>query len=116
MSKEHNCMEPECKTVEQESILTERDLYNKGKSSILMAIDKPLSWHVKNLSELGITMTTEQIKNILRYEREKKFPYDTQFLYNINNIQITLDCVNIGMKSNDEAILAKNLPFCYNLN
>ena len=73
MSKEHNCMEPECKTVEQESILTERDLYNKGKSSILIAIDKPLSWHVKNLSELGITMTTEQIKNILRYEREKNF-------------------------------------------
>jgi len=116
VSKEHNCIEPECKTVEQESILTERDLYNKGKSSILMAIDKPLSWHVKNLGELGITMTTEQIKNILRYEREKKFPYDTQFLYNINNIQITLDCVNIGMKANDEAILAKNLPFCYNLN
>ena len=81
-----------------------------------MAIDKPLSWHVKNLNELGIIMTTEQIKNILRYEREKKFPYDTQFLYNINNIQITLDCVNIGMKSIDEAILAKNLPFCYNLN
>lgn len=116
VSKEHNCIEPETKSEDQESILTERDLYNKGKSSILMTVDKPLSWHVKNLNELGIPMTTEQIKNILRYEREKKFPYDTQYLYNLNNITITLDCVNIGMVASDDTILAKNLPFCYNIN
>lgn len=116
ISKEHNCVEPETKSKEEESVLTERDLYNKGKSSILIAVDKPLAWHVKNLNELGITMTTEQIKNILRYEREKKFPYDTQFLYSLNNITITLDCVNIGMTASDDNILAKNLPFCYNIN
>jgi len=97
-------------------MLTERDLYNKGKSSILMTVDKPLSWHVKNLNELGIPMTTEQIKNILRYEREKKFPYDTQYLYNLNIITITLDCINIGMAASDDTILTKNLPFFYNIN
>lgn len=61
-------------------------------------------------------MTTEQIKNILRYEREKKFQDDTQYLCNLNNITITLDCVNIEMVPSDDTILTKNLPFCYNIN
>ena len=59
-------------------------------------------------------MTHEQIKNIVQYEREKKFPYDTQYLYNMSNITIAPECVsNIGFGGGEEG---KNLPFCYNMN
>lgn len=90
---------------EQEDVLTEIDLCNKGKSSVLIAVDKPIAWHVKNVIDLGLPMTHEQIKIIVHYEREKKFPYDTQYLYNMSNITVAPDCVSyIGFGGFDESV------------
>jgi len=50
-------------------------------------------------------MTHEQIKIIVHYEREKKFPYDTQYLYNMSNITVAPDCVSyIGFGGFDESV------------
>jgi len=120
ISKEHNCVDPDFQIDEQEDVLTERDLYNKGKASVLLAVDKPIAWHVKNVSDLGLPMTHEQIKNIVHYEREKKFPYDTQYLYNMSNITISPECIsNLGypdFQPAPEGETQKNIPFCYNMN
>ena len=75
---------------------------------------------MKNVSDLGLPMTQEQIKNIVHYEREKKFPYDTQYLYNMSNITISPEYIsNLGYSEYQEAVEGeqqKNLPFCYNMN
>ena len=84
--------------------LTDRDIYLKGKQTVLNSVNKPLYWHVKNIKDSGFNLSVEQILNILRYEREKKFPYDNQFLYNINSITLTLDNI------------IKNIPFCFGVN
>ena len=111
LSKEHNCMikrneeeenKPSNILQKEENRVREKEAYSKEKSTVLYNIDKSLNWHVRNMSELNLVMSTEEIRNILQYQREKKFPYDNQFLYNMGNITLTLNNEN------------KN-PFCFGM-
>ena len=111
LSKEHTCIikknedenKPSNILQKEENRVREREAFNKEKSTVLYNIDKPLTWHVGNMKELNFDMSNEKIRNILQYQREKKFPYDNQFLFNMENITLTLNYEN------------KN-PFCFEIN
>ena len=111
LSKEHTCIikknedefKPSNILQKEENRVREKETFNKEKSTVLYNIDKPLSWHAMNMKELNFEMSNEKIRNILQYQREKKFPYDNQFLYNMGNITLTINYEN------------KN-PFCFEIN
>ena len=111
LSKEHSCIikknedeyKPSNILQKEENKVREKETFDKEKSTVLYNIDKPLIWHVYNMKELNFDMSNEKIRNILQYQREKKFPYDNQFLYNMENITLTINYEN------------KN-PFCFEIN
>ena len=111
LSKEHTCIikknedeyKPSNILQKEENKVREKETFDKEKSTVLYNIDKPLIWHVYNMKELNFDMSNEKIRNILQYQREKKFPYDNQFLYNMENITLTINYEN------------KN-PFCFEIN
>ena len=111
LSKEHTCIikknedeyKPSNILQKEENKMREKETFDKEKSTVLYNIDKPLIWHVYNMKELNFDMSNEKIRNILQYQREKKFPYDNQFLYNMENITLTINYEN------------KN-PFCFEIN
>ena len=61
------------------------------KSLIISNIKKPLSFHVQNLKNKGIYLTTNQVKWTLQKQREENFSNDENFVKNISSITITLD-------------------------
>jgi len=111
LSKEHTCIikkdenenRPSNILQKEENRVREKEAFNREKSTVLYNIDKPLSWHVNNMKELNFEMSNEKIRNILQYQKEKKFPYDNQFLYNMGNITLTLNYENRN-------------PFCFEIN
>lgn len=102
LNKEHSCLRLIKKKSHIDNVLTERDLDDKPKNAIIQALDKSLNWHIQNLTDLGIKLSNKYIQNILFKERERKFCYEEEFLYNIGNIKINLE--------------KKEMNFCYLVN
>ena len=107
LNKEHSCLRLIKKKAHIDNVLTERDLDEKPKNAIMQALDKPLSWHIQNLTDLGIKMANKYIQNILFKERERPFQYEEDFLSDIAKIKIDLEY-------NGE--MDKNMAFCYLVN
>ena len=61
------------------------------KNLIFINIEKPLSYHVDNLSKNDILLSKVKIKNILQNMREETFPSIDKNLKDISRIKITLD-------------------------
>ena len=68
---------------ENNNCVVEKDVLDRAKKKILREIDKSIRWHMKNLLDLNLAIPYEELKNIRITEREKKYPYDNQFLFNI---------------------------------
>ena len=51
----------------------------------------PLSFHIKNLDSNKIKLHRQKIKNILQNLGEENFPKDTEFLSNIELININFE-------------------------
>lgn len=51
----------------------------------------PLSFHIKNLDSNKIKLPRQKIKNILQNLGEENFPKDTEFLSNIELININFE-------------------------
>ena len=107
LNKEHNCLRLLKKTSLVENIKTDNEVEEKGKSAIILVLDRPLNSHIKNLNDLGIKVSNKHIQDILYKEREKKYPNEDEFFENIEKITINLEI---------ERILYNNLPFCYLVN
>ena len=107
LSKEHTCLRLIPKTSFIDNILPEKIKDEKGKSVVALALYKDLYWHIKNLKDLEIFLPNRNIINIIKEEREKKFPIDEVFLLNISNIKIDLVINNL---------LMRDYQFCYEYN
>ena len=83
---------------EEKKISIDKDILERAKKYILSNKDKPIRWHMKNLLELNLVIPYEILSEILKEEREKKYPYDNQFLFNMDNIFINLDNSDINLK------------------
>jgi len=64
---------------------------------------KPLSFHISNLKNNNINLSSNQIKRILQKVREIKYPLDQDFLEDISKITITFENENN----------MENLNFCW---
>ena len=102
LNRQHTCSGVIYKRIDIEEVTT--DYFEKGKSLILAALDKPLSWHINNLNEYNILLTPEQIKDILYREYDKKYVNESECLSNITKVTLNLD---------EENLLLKNMPFCF---
>ena len=107
LNKEHSCLRLIKKKAHIDNVLTERDLDDKPKSAIMQALDKPFSWHIQNLTDLGIKIANKYIQNILFKERERPFQYEEEFLSDIGKIKIDLEY-------NGE--MNKDMAFCHLVN
>ena len=85
-------------TQEEKKIVVDKDILERAKKYILNNKDKTIKWHMKNLLELNLIIPYEILSEILKEEREKKYPYDNQFLFNMDNIFINLDNSDINLK------------------
>lgn len=107
LNKEHSCLRLIKKKSHIDNVLTERDLDDKPKNAVMQALDKPLNWHIQNLTDLGIKLSNKYIQNILFKERERKYLYEEEYLSDIGKIKIDLEY---------NSILNKNMAFCYLVN
>ena len=58
-------------------------------------IDKPASFHINNLAQNNIRLTTNQIKWLIHKIRQVNYPKDEDFIKDISKITITYE--NIGI-------------------
>ena len=72
-------------------------------SLIFTNIDKPTSFHIQNLAQNDIKLTTNQIKWLVQKIRQIKYPKDEEFLKDISKITITYENI----------INMENLPLGY---
>ena len=106
--KLHKCgnqnVSNECEhaSAEDEKIKKQKSL-ELAKNLIFINIEKPLSYHVDNLSKNNILLSKVQIKNILQNMREESFPSNDKYLKDISRIKITLG----------DIYELKNIPLCH---
>ena len=115
INKEHTCIPQNMTAEEQDNALNEKDIYIKGKASILMNPEKPLNFHIKNIKDLKLKMNFDQIKKVIQFEREKKYPYDSQFLSNLNEIKIYFDSKSIINENGETINVPICVPFCHTI-
>ena len=84
--------------IEEKKPFVDKDTLERAKKYILPNKEKPIKWHMKSLLELNLVIPYEILEEILITEREKKYPYDNQFLFNMDNIFINLDNSNLNLK------------------
>ena len=94
------------KNDEEEFVLANNIKKNKDLiyAIILKNLNKPLSFHMDNLKNNNVILTTNQIKWILQKLREKEYVSDEIFLKDISKINISLD---------DNIPDMINIPICY---
>ena len=76
---------------------------DKAKDLIFLNITKPLSFHISNIRNNNIKLTTNQIKRLVQKIREVNFPSDSDFLKDISKITINFEN-EVGLE---------NLNFCW---
>ena len=106
--KQHKCLnkniikEPNNDNAEDEKVKQQKSL-DLAKNLIFINIQKPLSFHVENLSKNNIQLSKYQIKNILQNFREESFPSNEKYLRDISKIRISLG----------DIFELKNIPLCH---
>ena len=83
---------------EEKRPFVDKDILERAKKYILINKEKGIRWHMQNLLELNLVIPYEILEEILKEEREKKYPYDNQFLFNMDNIFINLDNKSIELR------------------
>ena len=104
MKKEHKCILLDNTKVEKiENCDSEKELIKRAENLIKLNPLKPLSYHMNILNEQNIILGKEKINRIITKIRNSIYPQDSDFIKNINLIQITFD---------QSIENAKNIPFC----
>ena len=76
---------------------------DKANDLIFLNITKPLSFHISNIRNNNIKLTTNQIKRLVQKIREVNFPSDSDFLKDISKITINFEN-EVGLE---------NVNFCW---
>ena len=104
MKKEHKCKLLDNIKVEKiENCDSEKELIIRAENLIKLNPFKPASYHMNILNEQNIILGKEKINRIITKIRNSIYPQDSDFIKNINLIQITFD---------QSIENAKNIPFC----
>ena len=108
--KNHKCTDTNINEIKNKSENIEKNASNiikmykdKAKDLIFLNITKPLSFHISNIRNNNIKLTTNQIKRLVQKIREVNFPSDSDFLKDISKITINFE--------NEVGI--ENLNFCW---